>query len=175
MSTLNKAKYQKPIDNLSFWFDPKLGKRYYLKKDVPVTRISQCEYWDSLLEFKVYNELLNLFPQKAIERQHVINVLPAKPPFKKWTWDIDFKVTEGKDVYYIEAKGKWLLDNLAKEGFCKTLRILELFHPEIFSNLYIIGSSYSGEWCIPGTTIKVQPLSKIKEVLAWNKQLTTVL
>lgn len=173
MHTSNKARYQKPIDNLSFWYDPQYGERYFLKANVPKDRLHKCEYWDSVLEFKVYNELLNLFPQKEIERQHCINILPAKHPFKKWSWDIDFKVTHGNSTLYIEAKGKWLLDNLSKEGFAKTLRMIEMMYPDIWNNLHIVGSDYSGSWLIPGTLIKVKPISEFKEFVCLN-QLTQI-
>ncbi len=161
---MNTRKNYKPIDNICFWYDPILGKQYLNKRDVPDAHMPRCEYWDSLLEFRLYEELLKIYPASQVIKQHIIQIMPRQAPFKAWNWCIDFKIDLPSPIY-IEAKGKWLIDSLKAEGFWKNLRAVQALHPQIWNKLVFIGSNKDDEWYIPQSTIKVHPMHQLKGVL----------
>lgn len=157
-------KNYKPIDNICFWFDAVTGTQYLLKQDVPKSVLQRCEYWDSLLEFRLYEELLKIYEPKLVVRQHLITIMPKEKPFKAWTWNIDFKINTPTPIY-IEAKGKWIIDSMKAEGFWKNLRAVQHFHPKIWEQLLFIGSNKDDEWHLPQSLIRVHPMRELKELL----------
>lgn len=162
-----KRNYKKPIDNICFWYDPVLGKQYTSKKDIPTPYMQRCEYWDSLLEFRLHEELLKIYPASQVIRQYTIQIMPKLEPFKAWTWCVDFKIDLPIPIY-IEAKGKWLIEALKAEGFWKTLRVLQQVHPDIWSSLIFVGSNKDEEWYIPQSTIRVHPMHQLTNLLGIN-------
>jgi hypothetical protein len=161
------SKLQKPIDNICFYYDPITSTRYEKKKDVPIECLSRCEYWDSILEFRVYEELLKIYPSNEIKRQCTIELMPKLEPFKAWTWCIDFKINSPSPIY-IEAKGKWLIESLKSEGFCKNLRMIQKSFPDVWNRLFFIGSDKDGSWHLPYTNIQVYPIRELKHLLQEN-------
>jgi hypothetical protein len=163
---MSTYKPKKPIDNFCFYYDPILSTQYEKKKDVPPANLHRCEYWDSLLEFKLYEELLKRYAPEQIKRQYIIRLMPKHEPFKEWTWSVDFKLDLPVPIY-IEAKGKWLIESLKAEGFWKTLRVLQNTQLEVWDRLVFVGSDKDGTWHIPQSTIQVRPMRELDTLLNW--------
>jgi hypothetical protein len=151
-------------DNVSFWYDNKNQIRFYQKKDIPtyLKNSPQIEYWDSVLEFTVYQHLLKLVDKSLILRQQVINIIPKNNLFKDWTWNVDFVINYPNPVY-LEVKGKWIINHPKMDSFWHTLKVCQLFKPEVFDQLLLVGRE--DEWLIPKTKIKVHPYKKLKDEL----------
>lgn len=152
------------FDNIPFWFDTQTKIRYLSKTEIPIylKDSPRIEYWDSVLEFKVYTQLLKHFTKAQIVRQHNIVLFPRNELFKAWTWNIDFFINIPKPIY-IEAKGRWIINHPKLDSFWHTLKVCEVFKPEIFKNLLLIGREE--EWTIPKTSIIVHPIKNINSCL----------
>ena len=80
------------------WFSPSLG-RIFDEKLVP-----DCKYFPSILEFKVYKQLVKIFGDSAIKCHKRVTLVPeVKGRNKAVTWDIDFHIADYR--IYVEAKG----------------------------------------------------------------------
>jgi hypothetical protein len=149
----------RPFSNKPFWIDSETGQTFHSKKDIP-DDAPKLDYWDSVLEYRVYQELLSVIPAEQISRQVIIPILCKNPPFPQWNWCVDFVLHLGKISIIVEAKGKWIL---GKDEHCKsfiqTLRMFKVEYPELFNNLIIVGDS---RWTLPGTMIWV---TDIKDLL----------
>lgn len=152
------------FDNTPFWFDSQTKIRYLSKSEIPnyLKDSPRIEYWDSVLEFKVYMELLKHFTKAQIIRQCNIVLFPANELFKAWTWNIDFFIDIPIPIY-VEAKGKWIINHPKLDSFWHTLKVCEVFKPEIFKNLLLVGKDE--EWTIPKTKIIVHPIKNIRSCL----------
>ncbi|MDJ0795809.1 MAG: hypothetical protein QNJ51_03055 [Calothrix sp. MO_167.B12] len=154
-STKNKIfKNVKP-----FWYSASLQRSYYSKQELP--KVSDLEYWDSTLEFRVYQELLKYFHADLIKRQHEIVILPKEEPFKEWSWKVDFLIQSNKLIkpLYIECKGGWIKhDKGSEREFAHMLQTLQSQHSQIFKNLLIVSDS---NWKLVNT--KIEPIS-IEEI-----------
>lgn len=149
----------KTINNKPFWYDSTTCQSFHKKPKGVI-----AEYWDSVLEFKVYETLLKHFPLENIKRQDEIIIWEKTSVFPKLSWVIDFKIfgVDSKPLY-IEAKGKWLLEHPENQNFWKTLKLLQIFHPAIFNNLLIVGDNTS--WMIPRTKMIVHPYKDINQLI----------
>lgn len=152
------------FDNVPFWFDNQTQIRYLSKTEIPtyLRNSPRIEYWDSILEFKVYAELSKHFDKQQIIRQHNIELFPKNELFKAWTWNIDFFIDIPSPIY-VEAKGKWIINHPKLDSFWHTLKVCEIHKPEVFKNLLLIGKD--DEWLIPKTSIVVQPVKKIRQCI----------
>lgn len=152
------------FDNIPFWFDAQTKIRYLSKSEVPtyLKNSPRIEYWDSILEFKVYLELLKHFSKEQIIRQHNIVLLPGNKLFKTWTWNIDFFINIPEPIY-VEAKGRWIINHPKLDSFWHTLRVCQECKPSIFKRLLLIGKDET--WLIPKTSIVVNPINNIPELL----------
>lgn len=80
------------------WYSPSLG-RIFDEKLVP-----DCKYFPSILEFKVYKQLVKIFGDSAIKCHKRVTLVPeVKGRNKAVTWDIDFHIADYR--IYVEAKG----------------------------------------------------------------------
>lgn len=156
--------YNKKFSNSPFWYDPIMGQSYQVKNDVPIFQKDRVEYWDSVLEFNVYEKLTGIFPIGSIHRQQVLSILPKNEFFPKWTWKIDFIVDcSPKEPIYIEAKGAWLCSSPESKIFWRMLRTLEIIQPKVFQRLIIVGNI--ARWYIPSTKIVVYPFEELDELI----------
>jgi hypothetical protein len=150
----------KTIENRAFWYDPETSESFHTK---PKDKKS-LEYWDSILEFKVYELLLKEFPRENIKRQQEIIIWEKSALFPKLSWVIDFKIFNADDKpLYVEAKGRWLLKHPDRNDFWKTLKILQMFFPEIFNRLIIVGEGST--WLIPRTKLSVYPYKNLSNLI----------
>ncbi len=151
------------MGNTPFWVHKETGMFFYARKELPADAPS-LEYWDSVLEYRVYQKLLDFLKPCQISRQVNILILPAKEPFKKWVWNVDFVVTCNSIIIPIEVKGQWLLaDAVRRKSFCQTLQVLQREDESLFNKLLIIGDS---DWRIPSTNLVVFSLSKVQQKIA---------
>lgn len=156
----------KKFDNQQLWVNKKNGQVYKSKRDIPLN--VECEFFASVLEYKVFMELLKTFPSEQINRQHLIEILPGDSIFKPLTWKVDFYV----DGRIIEAKGEWILkDRLYSSQFVYMLALLKKLKPELFNTLIIVSEK---KWRIPATKIETLEIGKIQEILKYGKQPYTV-
>lgn len=128
--------------NNPFYYDSLTGRTFPPKTKFIGEQKERVSYWDSELEFRVWCKLHKLFPLARIHRQHELLILPKNETFPKLTWNIDFVVSTSDRTYFIEVKGQWILHDKGQlNDFCKLLRIIQLFQPEIFNNLSIISDA----------------------------------
>lgn len=143
---------RKKIINSPFWINRVTGQ------SIPAGQISKqqretFEYFDSVLEYKVYLSLCKKYGEKYITRQFQVPILPKNAFFPALTWKVDFVAWSAEGVLLFEAKGEWLLhDNFALSDFKKLLRLLQITQPEYFKKLVLVSDT---EWLIPGTELKV--------------------
>jgi hypothetical protein len=155
----SKKLNKKLFYNKPFWHDAITGIFYDEKPDLLEDK-ANIEYWDSDLEFKVYQKLLTVFSYEQIKRQHIVKILPKKFPFSAWTWCCDFIIDK---LYLVEAKGEWLnKDEPRKKEFVHALRVLMENDPKTFARLTIVDRS---SWKIGGTNINVVSLSNLNDVI----------
>lgn len=161
------GKNTKPMCNKPFWRDITTGRIFDKKSDVPLNS-NTVEHWDSILEFQCYQALLEIVPAKSIERQKSILILPPKPPFPAWNWNVDF-VIDG--FFLVEAKGQWLLkDEGRKKSFLHTLRILQEVNPDRFKYLTLVDRT---AWSITGTKLQVIAMKDLKYTLQAKMRLAS--
>lgn len=80
------------------WYSPALNKFFDVKL------VPDCIYFASILEFKVYQQLVRYFGRDKIEIHKRVELVPAvKGKNKAITWDIDFFISSHS--MYVEAKG----------------------------------------------------------------------
>lgn len=136
-----------------FWYDPTTGQSFDKKIDAP----KNAEYWDSVLEFQVYEKLLTVFKREKIKRQVRLTLFEKTSIFPAWTWDIDFYIERTSYPILVEAKGRWLSSNPESKVFWHTLKMLQTQSPELFNNLIVVGNG--DKWLVPNTKIFVYPLN----------------
>ncbi|WP_375501667.1 hypothetical protein [uncultured Nostoc sp.] len=71
-----------------------------------VTEKEGLQFWDSILEFKVYGELCKKYGAENIKRQYQLEILPKNFLFPALTWNIDFMVKTKNLVVFYEVKGQ---------------------------------------------------------------------
>jgi hypothetical protein len=129
--------------NNPFWINNFTGER---KDKLSVTdkNAQVWSHWDSELEWKVYQQLRKTYSADAIARQVELVVIPASDHFPKVIWTVDFAVTVIKagcivDTIYIEAKGRWIIQNSdALTGFCRLIKALAYYNPSAYERLHIV-------------------------------------
>ncbi len=134
-----------------FWYSPSLQRSFYGSKNLPA--VDDLEHWDSTFEFKTYLELLKYFDKNRIERQKKLTILPAKAPFKAWTWKVDFCVKSEKLVapLYVESKGGSIIhDKSSERDFVHLLHVIKCLHPDVFNNLVVVSDSH---WSLSNTSV----------------------
>ncbi|QLE54828.1 hypothetical protein [Nostoc sp. TCL26-01] len=118
-----------------------------------VAQKKNLEYFDSALEFKVWGHLRKKYGATYINRQFEIPLLPQDECFPALTWKCDFSVFTPSGLILFEAKGEWILhDDYALADFRKTLRLLQLFHPDYFNYLRLVSDK---PWKLPGSNLTV--------------------
>ena len=93
--------------------------------------------FDSQHEFKVYLELVRMYGEDRIIRQHKLEIIPPCTCYPKGkTWRVDFAITgkhfRNEILAYVEAKGAVLNE------FKYTLSLLEVSRPLDFLKLRIV-------------------------------------
>ena len=158
-SSVKHGSHGKVANNKPFWYEPHTGRFFDKKVEVPKDKPS-IEYWDSILEFQVYHQLLKVVSCDRIQRQQSIPILIARCPFPAWNWNIDF-VVDG--IFLIEAKGRWLLQSdQHRKNFVQTLRVLQETNPRAFDSLILVDKT---KWVIPGTKLEITSLSSLVNTL----------
>jgi hypothetical protein len=89
-------------------------------------------YFHSNLEYEVFLMLQSIYPLKQINLQTQISLKPETDIFPAITWTIDFTVSEGTELIYIEAKG------YGTREFKLKLAMLEYFHPHIYKSFLLV-------------------------------------
>lgn len=146
------GKYSKPINNIAFWYDSITNRYFYKKNEIPNDIKDRLTYWDSILEFKVWQEILEVVPSSIVRRQVNIELLPKVGGFPAWGWMIDFWIDCNPPIL-VEAKGQWILKSEAeRKCFIHTLRLLHQQNESLFNRLLLVGDS---TWQIPSTALIV--------------------
>lgn len=148
------------MNSLPFWRHKPTGLFICKKKQAEEYPQDEIEYWDSELEFKVYQALLKIPEIETIARQVLIDVLPKTDVFPKWNWNADFQITIGGKELIIEAKGQWLKRDVAnRRCLLQTFRILHDFKPDLFKRILLFGNTF---WVIPNSSIAVYDIKQIR-------------
>lgn len=162
MPTMTTTKYgAKP-----FWWNSRTQQKQESKTS------EFCTYWDSCLEFSIYQSLLRLYPESSIERQVSIATKPATINYPEQSWKCDFRILDPVLGHYnLEVKGAWICsDSAAKADFRKTLMMLDTFNLEEYLKLIIV----SDRWFRLDKkvrTIKINELQKTLQEIRerWNR------
>ncbi len=153
-----KRKNSKVSSN-PFWYNIRTGEAIPSGTKLTPEQRKDYEYFDSVLEFKVYCALVKKYGYKSISRQVEIELLPKDDCFPDLSWKVDFRVVTPTQILLIEAKGEWLLhDNYALADFRKTLRLLRMKYPVLFQGLQLVGDK---AWSLPGSQLKVIPFDEL--------------
>lgn len=84
--------------SVGLWYSPSIDRIFDVKL------VPDCLYFPSILEYKVFRELVNIFGKDNIEHHKRVTLIPeVKGVNKRITWDIDFYIPT--EEFYIEAKG----------------------------------------------------------------------
>ncbi|MDZ7968746.1 MAG: hypothetical protein RM368_27975 [Nostoc sp. DedSLP03] len=149
-------------NNKPFWINPATGETFLAGSPLTTAQKKKLQFWDSILEFKVYGELCKKYGAENVKRQHTIEILPANFLFPALTWNIDFMVETSNLTVFYEVKGRWILaDKEALSNFCKLLRIFQRTLPGRFQELRIISDK---RWKIGTANIYTIPFAEIKEL-----------
>lgn len=146
-----------------FWYNPVTGQSYPAGSSLPKHQKDKLQFWDSILEFKVYAELCKIFPSRIIHRQVRIDILPSNLIFPELSWKIDFFIQPASiEPILIEAKGAWLkFDTGAENDFCKILRLLSLQRPDLFKRLLVVSDK---RWKLGSTKIMTLPIKELARI-----------
>jgi len=127
-------KKKKQILAKPFWYSWKTGQQYQHKETI------DCEYFHSILEFKLYNEFLKFVPREKIARQVPLLYKPQTSIYPPLTWKVDFAIElPDREIAYIEAKGGWILGNSsAISEFQHKLQYLEFSNHQAWLNLFLV-------------------------------------
>jgi hypothetical protein len=127
-------KKQKNVPSKPFWYSYKTGQKYEQKVN------SDCEYFHSALEFKLYNEFLKFIPRDKVLRQVPLLYKPQTGVYPALVWKVDFGIVlPDEETLYIEAKGGWILgDSSAKAEFQHKLQFLEFANHRAWENLFLV-------------------------------------
>lgn len=98
-------------NNKPFWVNPATGEIIPAGSTLTTAQKNKFEFWDSVLEFRAYNELCKKYGEQNIKRQHKIEILPSNFLFPALTWNIDFLVETKSLVIFYEVKGRWILSD----------------------------------------------------------------
>jgi hypothetical protein len=138
-----------------FWID-KITGQTFSPGSLTREQKEKCEYFDSVLEYKVYLMLCRKYGKQYVSRQFEIHLLNGNKFFNPLTWTVDFIVYGLDGVLLFEAKGQWLLhDKAAIADFVKILRLLQINQPQYFASLQLVGDC---DWKIPTTNLIVKKL-----------------
>jgi len=123
---------KKFVPSKPFWYSFKTGQQYAKKAT------SDCEYFHSVLEFKLYLEFLKFIPRGRISRQVPLLYKPETSVYPALEWKVDFAI-ELEETLYIEAKGGWILANSAAIAeFQHKLQYLEFSNRQAWLNLFLV-------------------------------------
>lgn len=151
------------ILNKPFYLDTLTKKAYSRFADIPLSAKDRTQRWGSILEYRTYQHIAELFPNHSIDRQHRISILPPSECFPALDWLIDFRIELDASRYlYLEVKGSWLKRHDGHmSSFGKLLRLLSEFQPEIFDLTYVVSDK---KWKINGTKFVTVPIKKMIEI-----------
>ncbi|GAA6621578.1 hypothetical protein [Scytonema sp. NUACC26] len=151
-----------------FWIDPITARTWNVKKeleDLSQDVKDRLEYWDSVLEWKIYQAICKVAPEDKVIRHPGLDILPKTNQFPAWKWNVDFGVDCGDEdlPVLIEAKGLWLLnDDCERRVFIQTMRLLSITNHEQFERVLLIGDS---TWNIPSTGLVVHDYNELPDLL----------
>lgn len=143
------TKKKSKINSKPFWFNSATGQAIPAGTRLSTSQKKNLEYFDSVLEFKIWVKLCQEYD--CVRRQVEIPLLYSDEYFPSLTWKVDFTVEVSNKILLFEGKGEWILyDDFALSDFRKTLRLLQLKHPDYFNNLCIVSNA---AWKLPGSNL----------------------
>jgi hypothetical protein len=123
--------------NKPFYFDAVTHQTYPKKVN------ENCVYFDSQLEFKIYQNILALVDSRWVKRQHKLLIKPQTETYPEIAWKVDFRIeVPYRLLLNIEVKGQWIKHSTGDfREFKRMLQVFEYFNKTEYEQTVVVSDS----------------------------------